>query len=300
MTTDDPFTAIADELFALPAGDFTSARNARAKNLRSEDAELARRVQEVRKPSAAAWLVNQWVRNGRDGLDDLLELGRALRTAQDERDAGELTRLTRERRELVGKLVEQVRAVAMDKEVTASAANLDEASRTLVAATADEVAAAAVASGRLVRALEVVGFGTVDLDGAVAGEAAASPPPPIDLAARRRAKEERAGGEHATQSKKAQRDEEQKSRRRLAALDERATETRESLAEAEDALAALTARHDDLTAELEALDDRRREIEQELPGIRRSRRAATTERDRAARDAERAGRAADEARADRD
>ena len=299
MTTDDPVTAIADELFALPAGDFTSARNARAKSVRSEDAELARRVQEVRKPSAAAWLVNQWVRNSRDGLDELLELGRALRTAQDERDAGELTRLTRERRELVGKLVEQVRTVALAKEVTASAANLDEASRTLLAATADEVAAAAVASGRLVRSLEVVGFGTVDLDGAVAGEASAPPPPPIDLAARRRAKEERAGGDK-TQSKQTQRDEEQKSRRRLAALDERVTETRESLAEAEDALAALTARHDDLTAELEALDDRRREIEQELPGIRRSRRAATTERDRAARDADRAGRAADEARADRD
>ena len=54
-------TGIADELYALSPADFTPARDARAKELKGS--ELAAQVKKLKKPSVAAWVVNQLVRH---------------------------------------------------------------------------------------------------------------------------------------------------------------------------------------------------------------------------------------------
>ena len=49
-----------ERLYQLPLSEFTSARNALAKRLRSEgDPDRAEQVKQLRKPPVAAWLVNR-------------------------------------------------------------------------------------------------------------------------------------------------------------------------------------------------------------------------------------------------
>ena len=58
----DALTAVADELYDLVPDEFTSARNARAKEAKTDDRELADRITQLKKPSPAAWIVNRLVR----------------------------------------------------------------------------------------------------------------------------------------------------------------------------------------------------------------------------------------------
>ena len=53
---------VADELYGLALPEFTPTRDARAKELKAADAQLAPRVKALRKPSMAAWVVNLLVR----------------------------------------------------------------------------------------------------------------------------------------------------------------------------------------------------------------------------------------------
>jgi len=68
-----------DELYALPLGEFTAARNTLAKSLKGDDAA---RVKRLEKPSVVAWSVNQlyWVE--RRTFERLMAAGKALRSAQ--------------------------------------------------------------------------------------------------------------------------------------------------------------------------------------------------------------------------
>ena len=132
--------AIADELYGLDPGEFTAARNARAK---AAGGELAASIRALRKPSAAAALVNRIAREDGAGLDGLIALGRRIREAQDDGDRDLLLSLGAERRERIAALADGLgRAAAVDDVV-----------ETLQAAVLDPIAAAAVKSGRLVRAL---------------------------------------------------------------------------------------------------------------------------------------------------
>lgn len=55
--------AAASELYGLPPGDFTAARNERAKAARAEgNALLAKQVGRLPKPSTAAWAINMLAR----------------------------------------------------------------------------------------------------------------------------------------------------------------------------------------------------------------------------------------------
>ena len=52
-----------DQLYQLPLGDFTAARDELAKRLRSEGrGDLAEEVKKHRKPAVAVWLVNRLAR----------------------------------------------------------------------------------------------------------------------------------------------------------------------------------------------------------------------------------------------
>ena len=74
-----------DELYGLDPSDFVAARNDLARRLRREgDRTLAAEVATLRRPTPAAWAVNQLTRRHRDDVEELVRLGEALQAAQDE------------------------------------------------------------------------------------------------------------------------------------------------------------------------------------------------------------------------
>ncbi|MCT9819573.1 transposase [Microbacterium sp. W1N] len=180
----DELDAIAAELYAVPPAGFTAARTARA---READGELATRIGGLPKPVVSAWAVDLLAREGR--LTDALALAAALREAQDDLDAAELSKLSRQRRQLAGALAAEAVDLAEAHGVSVSTAARDDVEKTLTAAMMDAAAAAAVLSARLVKPLEAAGWGEVDLAGRLGGSMpGAAPEAPSDDLAERRAR----------------------------------------------------------------------------------------------------------------
>jgi hypothetical protein len=265
--------AIAAELYALPPEEFTQARNDRAA---ASDRSLAARIKALRKPTASAWAVDLLAREGQ--LSDALELAAALREAQDDLDAAELGRLSRQRRALVSALATQAVDLAHDRGVTISGAARADVEKTINAAVMDAAAAAAVMTARLVRPLEASGFDAVDVSDAVGGSLPGVPDAPApsrdDLAERRARKAaekalreaERAAGE---------------ADRELAKLDAKLAKSRERT----DFLAE---RIGDLQTELARLEADAAKAEQDTARLDDERTDAATRARAAARTAERA------------
>jgi hypothetical protein len=155
-------TEVADRLYGLPLAQFIPARDEAARS--ADDATVSASIKKLRKPSTSAHLVNLLVRTQPDGVDELIALGAELRRAQDALAGDELRSLSRQRHQLIGSLIADASRLA-DRPNEALAREI---SATLEAALADEGAAAAVRSGRMIKALTSTGFGAVELDGAVA------------------------------------------------------------------------------------------------------------------------------------
>ncbi len=270
--------AIAAELCALPPAQFTAARNAR---VGVADRDIAAQVKALRKPTVAAWAVNLLAREG--ALGDALELAAALREAQDDLDAAELSRLGRQRRQLVAALAAQAVALAGDAGVSVSAAARDDVEKTINAAVMDAAAAAAVMTARLVSPLEAGAFEPDDLAEAVAGSlpgslpGAPAPPPRDDLAARRA---RRAAEKSAREAERAA-NEAERALARIEARRATAQERADHLAE----------RIDDLRRDLARLEDEAASAESKRAVLERERDDAATAARIAAREAERAQRA---------
>ena len=193
--------AAAASLYSVVPAEFVTARDARVKAARAGgDTELAARVKALRRPSAAAWLVNLLAQSA-GGLDELGELAVRLRKAQTNLDAATMKELGQERARVVAGLVGRAVTLAKDADpqFRDSQSVREQVGATLVAAVADPGAEAAVTSGRLVSPLSYAGFGEVDLTDAVATPLRsvkqqeppeAEPEPPaerIDRRARRKA-----------------------------------------------------------------------------------------------------------------
>ncbi|MBT0769346.1 hypothetical protein KIH74_10475 [Kineosporia sp. J2-2] len=162
----------ASELYAVEPGRFTAERTRLAGDARAAgDADAARAIGELRRPTTSAWLVNQLAR-GEQGsageMERLEQLGGQLRQAQAVLDAPRMRELTRQRHQLVTALVGRADEVAAAAGQRVSAAVRRELEDTLGAAVADEQASMAVMSGRLTRALTYAGFGEVDITEATA------------------------------------------------------------------------------------------------------------------------------------
>src|SRR6516165_23590 len=96
-----------DELYGLPLDEFTPRRDELAKELRATGKrEEAAWVKALRKPSAAAWLVNQLARTQKSDARRMLEKGDALRVAQERALARQASR-----EELVGATQEHAEAM---------------------------------------------------------------------------------------------------------------------------------------------------------------------------------------------
>ncbi len=160
---------VATELYALAPGGFVTARESRAAELRSGDEpELARQVRALRKPSTAAWVVNHLVRADPDQVQQVVDLGAAMRAAQEGMDGDQLRELTRQRRQLTAAVTTRARALAAEAGTRVSDAVATQVEATLTAAMIDDEAGRAVRAGVLVGALEATGVDPADVASVVA------------------------------------------------------------------------------------------------------------------------------------
>jgi hypothetical protein len=267
-----------DDLYGLPLDRFVAERGALAKALRADRRrDEAKEVAGLRKPSVAAWAVNQLVRTQDARVGELLAAGDALRSAQEDLLAGKgdartLRAAGDRERAAVDALVEAARGLLTSGGLELSEPVVERVADTLHAAALDEDAREQVQAGRLERELRHVGLGLG------LGEGAAAPVPAAPTRARAKpagkpaAKErkddrkETARAERARADKRAERERaaarkearaaEVAARRRaeraaraLGAAEERRKRAAEALAEAEDALATARAEAEAAVAE---------------------------------------------------
>jgi hypothetical protein len=257
MSTEE-LLEIADALYGLPQDEFTPARDAKAKELKRDHADLAAAVKRLKKPSVAAWVVNLFVRRDTAQVEQVIAVGTALREAQEGMDGAELRALTRQRRQLTSAVTQQARGLAKDEGVKVTQSVADQVEATLTAAMLDPECAKAVRSGLLTAALSSTGVDAVDVGAAVAlpealgfsasATTAEVPAPPDlhvvpdtagDAAARKRAEAESA----------------------LAAAQETVDETAAALTEATTTVEELQARSLQLQSEMDELKRRLTELE---------------------------------------
>ena len=75
---------VADELYEVPPEEFVAVRSARQEEARADgDRGLAKAIGGLPKPSTAAWVCNVLVREHREEIEGLVELGALLREAQE-------------------------------------------------------------------------------------------------------------------------------------------------------------------------------------------------------------------------
>ena len=165
---DEALADIADRLYGGALDDFIAARTTAAKDAARQDKDLAAAIRALPKPSVAAWALNMLARHRPDVLAGLAGLGARMRAAQDELDAPALRELGRERRSMLADAVDTAKAVAREHGRSISETMATDVEESLRALTADEGAASAVGSGRLLKVLSADGVNDVDLDGAVA------------------------------------------------------------------------------------------------------------------------------------
>ncbi|MHA4817947.1 hypothetical protein ACXZ65_26700 [Streptomyces aculeolatus] len=168
--------SVADELYALPPGEFVAARGRHVAAARTaKEPALAKQIAALRKPTLAAWAGNLLVRSAPEQVDALRRLGEGLRAAQ-ERLAGEqLRELTRQRNALVAELAREARRLAAEAGQPVGDAVQHEVETTLHAVLADPEAAGEWAAGHLAKPLTTrPGFPTT---ASAAAPASASAPP---------------------------------------------------------------------------------------------------------------------------
>ncbi|WP_020417684.1 hypothetical protein [Amycolatopsis sp. ATCC 39116] len=264
------FDAVADELYALRRDEFTPARTERAKEAKGRDPELAKRITQLRKPTVAAWLVNQVSRRHADEIGQLADLGARLRTAHQKLAGDELRTLSRQRNELIRRLSGRAGGVAGEAGVPYSDVAMRQVEDTFEAAVSDPDAAAEVAAGRLSAALE-----PSSSEDWLAAALAASP---------KRKAAPKPAPKPAKQDPEAE--------RRQAALEEAHTKADEAEAARDEAQQAL----DEVTARAEKAAARVAELRSQLDDATREERAVRKELTAARKAATVADKTADEAR----
>jgi hypothetical protein len=167
----------ASDLYGLPLERFTPERNVLARALRKDGRrDQADAVSKLRKPSLAAWAVNQLVRTQGREVNSLFEAGDALQKAQADLLAGKgnpnaLRQAVDAERGAADRLLERARGLLSSEGHDLTPAKLEQVSETLHAAALDEAARARVQDGCLEREFRHVGLG------ALAGSGSDAPAP---------------------------------------------------------------------------------------------------------------------------
>lgn len=153
------------DLYGLPLERFVPERSALAKTLRaSGQRDEAERVAKLRKPSVAAWAVNQLVRTQGAAIGELFKAGDQLRRAHgdllgDHGNADALREAADRERSLVQQLTSTARGLLTSEGHELSATMLERVGETLHAAALEPDARAQIADGCLERELRYVGLG---------------------------------------------------------------------------------------------------------------------------------------------
>jgi hypothetical protein len=244
----------ADELYGLPLERFVAERGALARSLRAEGRrEEAAALTALRKPSVAAWAVNQLVRTQGAAVAELFEAGDALRKAHERvlsgRGEGGTLRAALEReRAAVETLIGAARGLLSTNGHELSEAVIERVADTLHAAALDDDARKEVQRATLVRELRHVGLG-------LAGGTPAARP------ARRRAPNEKAKARRQAQAT------ESGARRRAERAARAAQEAQVRRDRALDALQAAEEALSRLLAEAQQAADEHRRAQERLAGM---------------------------------
>lgn len=150
---------ISAELYGLSPKEFTTARDARAAEARTAgDKGLAASLKQLRKPSVGAWMANMLVRRQPREIEQLIGLGATLRGARN-LDGARIRTATKQKQEIVAKLMRQARSIATRVDQPVSQAAEIELEATLDAAFANPSSAQALRTGDLTAALHYSGLG---------------------------------------------------------------------------------------------------------------------------------------------
>ena len=279
---------VADDLYALPPGEFTRARDERAKALRKEGKrEEADAVKALRKPTVAAWALNQLARQRSKDVKRLVAAGEELRGAQDELLAGGDRKAfqgaaAREREE-VAKLSDAAVELVVEAGERATPSLREKIAETLHAAALDEETAEELRSGRLVREREAIGgFG-----GMTAAASEGAPRPKRTKPARPKKSGARSGTKRkppkadAKRRADAERREAAERRQRLAAARTDERHARRELDAADKAIAHAETRAEAARVHAEEANARAKTTAERLKEARRERAAAKKSHTRA-------------------
>ena len=153
----DPLAREKLKLYGLPQAEFTAARNARAKELRADDPELAATVAALPKPTAAAAALNELVREDPSEARALIQSGKRLREAQEAAVAGkrgaDLQKAIEEHRSALDRMQRDLRRRKL------TGATVDKAAKTLRVASVDPDLQPLLERGTLHEDLTAAGFG---------------------------------------------------------------------------------------------------------------------------------------------
>jgi hypothetical protein len=154
-----------DRLYGLPLDEFTSARNALARELKgSGDAAAATRVQKLAKPTRSAGAINRAVRQNRREAKRLLSSADKLREAQErllrERGRRPVDQATGAERAAVDRLMVAVE-VELRREGTPSPSMLERARDTLHAVATTPELREEFEAGRMTKDHKAIGFGAL-------------------------------------------------------------------------------------------------------------------------------------------
>jgi hypothetical protein len=243
------------ELYGLPLNDFVPGRDALARELRRDgEKERAAEVARLKRPSVAAWAVNQLARRSQKELDLLLDAGHRLRTGQEEAlkggDRGKFEAARADHERAVRELTVAARELLGSERGTASDQMLSSIERTLRYASIDDEHRAALASGRLTEEVDAPGFGA--FAGMAVPPASAAAPQPPRPGTRPKAKPSERGGRSGTEEARQRRERVAEAQSALKLARERERDAREQLRDAERAERAASKALERATVELAA------------------------------------------------
>ena len=265
-----------DDLYGLPFDEFVPARNALARELRKAGKrDEAAEVSALRKPSVAAWAVDQLVRTQRKAVSELFDAGDALRAAQDDvlagRGDGQSLRAAVDReRTAVDALAAAARGLLSSDGHELSPTIVERVADTLHAAALDDEAREQVREGRLERELRHVGLGVLGAPPAGAPAPRTAPP--------RKKKPATANKQPAAEraAERAAREERERAQRERAEARAAAREARRRAEHAERAHRVAAERRDRAAEALREAESQLNVAETELAEAQEARRAAET------------------------
>jgi hypothetical protein len=150
-----------DALYDLRPGEFVTARDALAKQVRRSDRAEAERIKALARPTAAAWAVNQLARREPEWTQALTTAGQRMTEAHaallERGDREGWRQASAESREAIDRLVRLAEGLLREERGSVSAQLREQVRETLQAAAIDPEARELVAAGRLTKELRPPG-----------------------------------------------------------------------------------------------------------------------------------------------